>query len=120
MPDADFTGANLSRTALAGVRWRGANLNGADLTRASFHMGTTRSGLLKSPIASEGTRTGFYTDDRDSLWFQRPGEVRTADLREADLREAKLLETDLYLVDLRGARMDPAQTAHARSCGAIL
>jgi uncharacterized protein YjbI with pentapeptide repeats len=119
-PGADFQEASFVRAGLADVEWRGADLRGADFREATFHAGSTRGGLVGSPIASEGTRTGFYTDDRGDLWCRDPGEVRRADLREADLRAAKVLDTDLYLVDLRGARLDPEQVDHARRCGAIL
>ena len=83
-------------------------------------MGTTRSGLVGSPIACEGSRTGFYTDDYDEQDFKSPEEIRKANLRGADLRGATIDGVDFYLVDLRGAQFDADQAAHLRRCGAIL
>jgi uncharacterized protein YjbI with pentapeptide repeats len=83
-------------------------------------MGSSRSGLVNSPIASEGSRTGFYTDDFDDQDFKSPEEIRKANLRGADLRGAKIAGVDFYLVDLRGATIDPGQAEHLRRSGAIL
>jgi hypothetical protein len=102
------------------VSWPGANLRGADLRGASFHLGSTRSGLVGSPIACEGSRTGFYTDDYDEQTYKPPEEIRKANLCGADLRGANLDGVDFYLVDLRGAVYDPEQEVHLRRCGAIL
>ncbi|MGD0205417.1 MAG: pentapeptide repeat-containing protein, partial [Dehalococcoidia bacterium] len=55
--------SRLGDAGLAEVDWPGANLRDADLRGASFHLGSSRSGLVGSPIACEGSRTGFYTDD---------------------------------------------------------
>jgi uncharacterized protein YjbI with pentapeptide repeats len=140
LPDADFTGAKLDNALLTGsslpdarldraslrnaglaeVSWERASLRDADLTGASFHLGTSRSGLVGSPIPCEGSKTGFYTDDFAEQDFKSPEEVRKANLCFADLRGAKLDLVDLYLVDLRGALLDPEQEEHARRCGAIL
>lgn len=121
MPGADLREADLTGAYLAEIDWEDADLRGADLQAATFHMGSSRSGLVGSPIASEGTRTGFYTDDYDAMQFKSPEEVRKANLRGADLRGAKFIESlDLYLVDLRDARLDPDQLEHARHCRAIL
>ena len=79
------------------------NPRGADLRGASFHMGSSRSGLVDSTIASLGTRTGFYTDDYNEQDFKSPEEIRKANLRGADLRGAKIDGVDFYLVDLRDA-----------------
>jgi uncharacterized protein YjbI with pentapeptide repeats len=120
MPDADFHGASLRQAGLAEVEWEGACLAGADLRLATFHLGTTRSGLVGSPIACEGSRTGFYTDDFDAQDYKPPEEIRKANLRGADLRGARIDDVDFYLVDLRGALFDPHQAEHFRRCGAIL
>jgi len=112
--------ANLRETGLAEVDWEGSDLRDADLSFASFHLGSSRSGLVGSTIASEGTRLGFYTDEFHEQGFRAPEEIRKANLRAADLRGARLIDTDLYLVDLREARMDPEQRAHAVACRAIL
>jgi uncharacterized protein YjbI with pentapeptide repeats len=95
-------------------------LCGADLSRVTFHLGTTRSGMLESPYASEGTRTGFYTDDYDDQSYRAPEEIRQANLRGADLRGCRVHETDFYLVDLREAKYTADQEAHFRKCGGIL
>jgi uncharacterized protein YjbI with pentapeptide repeats len=120
IPEADFRAACLCETGLAEIEWERADLRGADLRGASFHLGTTRSGLVGSPIACEGSRTGFYTDDYEEQAYKAPEEIRKANLRGADLRGARLDGVDFYLVDLREGRYDPEQEEHLRGCGAIL
>jgi uncharacterized protein YjbI with pentapeptide repeats len=120
MPRADFRRAVLRGAGLADVEWKAADLRGADFTGASFHLGSSRSGLVGSVVPCEGSRTGFYTDDYDEQSYRPPEEVRKADLRGADLRGAKVEGADFYLVDLRGARYTRSQEAHFRTCGAIL
>jgi uncharacterized protein YjbI with pentapeptide repeats len=120
IPGGNFTKAQLMGARLADIEWEGALLCGADLRRATFHMGSSRSGLVDSPIASEGSRTGFYTDDYDEQSYKAPEEIRKANLCGADLRGAKIGGVDFYLVDLRGALCDPEQEEHFRRCGAIL
>jgi uncharacterized protein YjbI with pentapeptide repeats len=117
---ADFRQARLREAGLADISWEGADLRHADLTGATFHMGSSRSGLVGSPIASEGTRTGFYTDDYTEQDFKSPEEIRKANLRGADLRGAIIDGVDFYLVDLRNAIYDRNQEKHFRWCGAIL
>jgi uncharacterized protein YjbI with pentapeptide repeats len=117
---ADLRGADLTRADLGGARAAEIDLQGADLRGASlhgviFHHGTSRSGLLDSPYASEGTRTGFYTDDDRELLYENPELIRRANLRGADLRE-----TDFYLVDVREALYDAAQGRLLRRTGAIM
>jgi uncharacterized protein YjbI with pentapeptide repeats len=102
------------------VDWPRVSLRGADLTGASFHLGSSRSGRVGSTIACEGSKTGFYTDDYDEQEFKSPEEIRKANLCFADLRGAILEKVDFYLVDLRGALLDPEQEEHVRRCGAIL
>jgi uncharacterized protein YjbI with pentapeptide repeats len=120
MPEACFESASLRQAGLADINWAGANLRCADLTGASFHAGSSRSGLVFSPIASEGSRTGFYTDDSEEQYFKAPEQIRKANLCGADLRGAVLENVDFYLVDLRGALFDPEQEQHFRRCRAIL
>lgn len=120
MPKANLAGADLRETGLADVEWEGIDLSGADLRNASFHLGSTRSGLVGSPYPSHGTRTGFYTDDYNEQDFKSPEEIRKANLRGADLRGAKIEGVDFYLVDVRDAQYDPWQESHLRRCGAIL
>jgi len=120
MPRANFRKADLQSAGLADIDWEGADLREADLRHCTFHMGSSRSGLIDSPIASEGTRTGFYTDDFDAQHFQPPEVIRKANLRRADLRKARIEDTDFYLVDLREALFDDAQAEHFRRCKAIL
>ncbi len=103
MSDANFRGACLHNTKLAHIAWEDADLRGADLRGASFHMGSTRSGLVGSTIPCEGSKTGFYTDDYDEQIYKAPEEIRKANLCGADLRGAILDDVDFYLVDLRGA-----------------
>jgi uncharacterized protein YjbI with pentapeptide repeats len=117
---ADLRDAELVAAGLAEINWESANLRGANLRNATFHLGSSRSGLVGSPIACEGSRTGFYTDDTEDLSFKRPDEVRKANLRGADLRRANLTNVDFYLVDLRQAQLDAAQREQARQTGAIL
>ena len=113
-------GANLCNTGLAEIEWEYADLRDADLRGATFHLGSSRSGLVGSPLASEGSRTGFYTDDYEEQTFKAPEEIRKANLCGADLRGANLKGVDFYLVDLRGARYDADQKDHFRRCRAIL
>jgi uncharacterized protein YjbI with pentapeptide repeats len=140
LPEADFTAADLSgslltgsrissgkfaaavlrETGLAEIDWEGADLRGADFTHASFHLGSTRSGLVGSTVPCEGSRTGFYIDDFTEQEFKSPEEIRKASLRGADLRNAKVEKADFYLVDLRDAVYTPDQAAYFKRCGAIL
>jgi uncharacterized protein YjbI with pentapeptide repeats/energy-coupling factor transporter ATP-binding protein EcfA2 len=76
MPDACFDGACLVGAGLAEIDWERASLRGADLTGVSFHLGSSRCGRVGSPIASEGTRTGFYTDEFTEQDFKAPEEIR--------------------------------------------
>ena len=64
--------------------------------------------------------TGFYTDDREDMAFKRPESIRKASLHSANLRGANVSGVDFYLVDLRGAHLDPPQEEQARRTGAIL
>jgi uncharacterized protein YjbI with pentapeptide repeats len=120
MPGVNFRGAKLRGAGLAGVQWPGASLRNADLTNASFHLGSSRSGLVGSPIACEGSKTGFYTDEFTEQHYKRPEEIRKANLCNADLRGANVEGVDFYLVDLRGARLDKSQRQDVARCGAIL
>ena len=63
--------------SLSGKR-QGADLRACDFARATFHLGSSRSGLVGSDIAGEGTRTGFYTDESLEASFQVPEDVRKA------------------------------------------
>ncbi len=118
--NADLRATDLSGAGLGEIDWENANLRGANLSGATFHMGSSRSGMVNSPIASEGSRTGFYTDDLEELYFKSPEEVRKANLRGADLRDANIEHVDFYLVDLRDAKLDPDQRRQAGRTGAIL
>lgn len=120
MPFGNFSRADLRNAGLADIEWEHADLRDADLRGASFHLGSSRSGLLDSPIASEGSRTGFYTDDYEEQYYKAPEEMRKANLRGADLRGAAIEGVDFYLVDLRGAQLDAEQVEHVRQCRAIL
>lgn len=120
LPGADLSGARLTGAGLAHASLAGADLRGADFSQARFHLGSSRSGKVESTIASEGTRTGFYTDESTEQHFQPPELIRKADLRRADLRGATVHGCDFYLVDLRGAHYEAEQAAHFRACGAIL
>lgn len=119
-PAARMRGATLFGARLADVDLSRADLRGADLRSASFQMGSSRSGLVGSPIAREGSLTGFYTEDLRETAHLFPEEVRKADLSGCDLRGARLDGTDFYLVDLRGALYDDEQADYLRQCGAIL
>ncbi len=99
--EADLQDAVLCGAGLAEIQWPDVNLRNANLRGATFHMGSSRSGLVGSPIACEGSRTRFYTDDREEVYFKRPEEIRKANLCGADLRGANIANVDFYLVDLR-------------------
>ena len=120
LPGVSFQGACLQNAGLAEIEAEYCDLREADLRCASFHLGSTRCGHVGSPIACEGSRTGFYTDDFDEQGFKSPEEIRKANLRGADLRGAKIDGVDFYLVDLRDALYDLSQKAHFGRCGAIL
>jgi uncharacterized protein YjbI with pentapeptide repeats len=120
MRGANFSHAKLHGAKLGDVDWEGANLTNAKLRGCTFHFGSSRSGLVNSTIAGEGSRTGFYTDDFDQQTYQPPEEIRKANLCGVDLTGADLTDTDFYLVDLRGAKYSPEQFEHLRRCGAIL
>lgn len=127
---SDLTGSSLPRArlqcssfancGLAHIDWPGADLRNADLRGATFHLGNARSGLVGSELASEGTRTGFYTDESLEEHFKAPEQVRKANLQGADLRGAKLDGVDFYLVDVRGAKLSPEQVGWLRRCRALL
>lgn len=120
MPNADFRGARFRGAYLADIRWPGADLRHANLAGVTFHMGSSRSGLVGSDLASEGTRTGFYTDDYDDHTFRSPEEIRVADLTGCDLRDAVIDGVDFWRVDLRGARILSSQWQQLIATGAIL
>lgn len=120
LPGANLQGASLREALLADINLERADLRGADLSFAVFHMGSSRSGLVGSPLACEGSKTGFY--DQPTFDEQRidPEKVRKANLRGADLRGAKIDGVDFYLVDLRDALYDADLEPILRRCGAIL
>lgn len=118
--NADLHDANLRNAGLAEVDWEGTNLRDADLRGCSFHMGSSRGGLVDSVIASEGTRTGFYTDDFDEHNYKPPESIRKANLRSVDLRDANIAGVDFYLVDLRDAIYSAIQRRQLAQTGAIL
>jgi uncharacterized protein YjbI with pentapeptide repeats len=120
LPAADLRAVDLRRAGLAEIDWEEADLRGANLSGATFHMGSSRSGLVNSPYACEGSKTGFYTDDLDDLSFKRPEEIRKANLRGADLRGVRAEGVDFYLVDLRDAKLDAPLREQAMASGAIL
>ena len=120
MPDANFRGAELRDAGLAEIDWPGACLRDVDLRGATFHLGTSRNGLVGSPIACEGSRTGFYTDDYHDQDIKPAEEIRKANLRGAELRGANIKDVDFYLVDLRDARYSQDQAEHFLRCRAIL
>jgi len=120
MPRASFAGASLGGARLADIQWEGVDLRHADMRQCTFHLGSSRSGLVGSPIACEGSRTGFYGDEFDQQTYRAPEEIRKANLCGADLRDANIEGTDFYLVDLRYAKYGDAQLEHFRRCGAIL
>jgi uncharacterized protein YjbI with pentapeptide repeats len=119
-PGANFEGASLQNTGLAEVEWENADLRGVDFTHASFHLGSSRSGLVGSVIPCEGSKTGFYTDEFNEQDFKSPEEIRKACLRGANFLGAKIEGTDFYLVDVRGATCSDEQREHFRRTGAIL
>src|SRR3712207_4974401 len=78
LTDAKFQAAVLVETGLAETDWPDADLRDADLTDASFHLGSSRGGLVGSTVPCEGSRTGFYTDDYCEQDYKSPEEIRKA------------------------------------------
>jgi uncharacterized protein YjbI with pentapeptide repeats len=117
---ANLRKADLQNTGLAEIDLEGADLRKANLWGASFHLGSTRSGLVGSLIPCEGSKTGFYTDEREEQNYRRPEEIRKANLSHADLRGAKISGVDFYLVDVRGAKYTGKQAKYLKRCGAIM
>ena len=115
-----FENTFLTGARLADIDWEDCDLRRAKLVGCTFHLGTTRSGIVGSPYPSHGTRTGFYTDEYEEQYFKSPDEVSVASLRGADLRGAIIRGVDFYLVDLRGAKYDDSQREQLISTGAIL
>ena len=113
---------SLSRFDLGAAppQWENCDLRLADLRGCTFHMGSTRTGIVDSPYPSHGTRTGFYTDDYNDQHFQAPETIRKASLYGCDLRGANIFGVDFYLVDLRAAKFDDTQRDQLISTGAIL
>jgi uncharacterized protein YjbI with pentapeptide repeats/energy-coupling factor transporter ATP-binding protein EcfA2 len=120
LPRARLHRARFTACRMHGIELPGADLSCADLRGAQFHFGNARSGLVGSPLASEGTRTGFYTDEHREYRFRSPEAVRVADFTGCDLRGAQLEGADFYLVDFRGAQLDPVQRIYLQRCHAIL
>lgn len=120
IPNGQFRNADLSGAGMAEIDWTNADLRDANFTNASFHMGSTRSGLVGSSIAGEGSRTGFYTDDYYDQKYKPPEEIRKACLYGANLQGATVNRTDFYLVDLRMAVYSSSQAKHFARTGAIL
>lgn len=138
--DLDLRGANLARALMSGSRlrrarlsraclrscgladvdWEGADLTEVDFTHASFHLGSTRAGLLVGAPAMWGSMTGYYTADAPDVERLPPETLRKANLRGCDLTGAIVEHCDFYLVDLRGARYTSEQAAHFAACRAIL
>lgn len=117
---ADLSGCKLKFCGLADVDLSFADLRESDLRQCTFHMGSSRSGLVGSAPAGHGSKTGFYTNDFDEQHYKPPHVIRKANLCGADLRGARIEDVDFYLVDLRGAKFDAKQEAHFRRCDAIL
>ncbi len=120
VPGGQFRGAKMSQAGLADVDWPGADLRGVDFAGASFHLGSTRSGLVGSLTPGEGSRTGFYTDDYNDQSYRPAEDIRKANLSGATLTGAAVDGTDFYLVDLRRAVYSKAQGEHFAKTGAIL
>ncbi|QEF98226.1 Secreted effector protein pipB2 [Stieleria maiorica] len=125
MTESTLTGCNfheaiLVNARLAEINWEDCDLRDADLRGCSFHLGSTRCGMVGSPYPSHGTRTGFYTDDFDEQYFKSPETIRKANLCGSDLRGADISGIDFYLVDLRGAKFDAGQRKQFVATGAIL
>ena len=120
MSQCNFEGAALNNARMALINWEYCDLRNADLRGCSFHLGSTRCGLVGSPYPSHGTRTGFYTDEYKEQYFKPPELIRKANLFGADLRGANITGVDFYLVDLREAKYDRGQLDQLISTGAIL
>ena len=111
----------LHRAGLAGVRWEQADLRDVDFAGVLLpHRLQSRSGLVGSTIASEGTAHRVLHRRLRRPLIQAAGRDPQGRPLGADLRGAKVKDIDFYLVDLRRARYSPDQADHFRRCGAIL
>jgi uncharacterized protein YjbI with pentapeptide repeats len=115
-----FAGAILADCRMAEIDWEQCDLKRADLRGCTFHLGSSRSGLVDSPYPGHGSKTGSYTDEFGEQYFKTPEMIRKANLCGADLRGAKIDGVDFYLVDLREAKFDAGQLDQLVSTGAIL
>ena len=135
LPGADFHSAHLKNALLTGSQMPGAVLpgrtaarmadiewEGADLARPTCETArfirARRSGLVGSPIASEGSRTGFYTDEFHEQDFKDArGDPQG---RSGTPTCARVSTTSTSTWSTRGAKYSDDQEDHFRRCGAIL
>ena len=54
IPSGRFRGANLCNAGLAEIEWERADLRNVDFREATFHLGSSRSGLVGSPLRQQG------------------------------------------------------------------
>lgn len=123
MSNPGFSNGSIRNCGLADIQWENADLRNVDFRLSTFHAGSSRSGLVSAGHilpASEGSRTGFYTDDYADQTHMAPEVIRKANLCGADLTGANIEGVDFYLVDLRRARYSTGQAEWFKKCGAIL
>jgi uncharacterized protein YjbI with pentapeptide repeats len=118
--DLDMRRANFTESRLGEIEWTDCDLRECDFRGCTFHFGSTRCGMVGSPYPSHGTRTGFYSDDLERLYYESPESVRRGNMQGCDLRGANIEGVDFYLIDLRGAKLDPWQRRQMGATGAIL
>ena len=104
--DAGLDDISLANGNLIGVKWKGADLNGADLSRAYLYGATLSGTRLREANLSGANLFG--------------ADLIKADLNGADLSHANLSVADLDRADLRHANLEKAHLSGAILSGTRL
>ena len=107
---ADLRGADLTRAYLSGADLTRANLSGADLRGANL----TRADLSDANLRDADLRCANLTRANLSGADLRVANLRVANLSDANLTRADLTGADLSGADLRGANLRDAYLSGVR------
>ena len=117
---ADLRGADLSRANLRGADLRGADLSGADLRGADLSRANLSGADLSGADLSRANLSGANLSGADLRGADLSrANLRGADLRGADLSRANLSGADLSGANLSGADLRGADLSRANLSGAI-